>query len=172
LTASGPIGLYGIVEKVVFEPNEQAPERVQVWGAFAYAEGAGASAFSPVRVGYLYFKLPDVIPGFRNQSAIDTIKKEWADLKAVSATGEAVAFGRWTYIAGFGSLDPAQRPVPPSVILHSRPQGGDVSDLRVRPATEPPSSPAVYETNAGIVKIPAQGNQAGIVKQLKDALKR
>ena len=40
LKASGPLGIYGIVEKVVFEPNEQAPERIQLWGAFAYVDGA------------------------------------------------------------------------------------------------------------------------------------
>jgi len=34
LFASGRIGFYGIVEKVVFEPNETAPERIQIWGAF------------------------------------------------------------------------------------------------------------------------------------------
>jgi len=33
--ASGPAGCYAIVEKVVLEPNDKAPERVQVWGVFA-----------------------------------------------------------------------------------------------------------------------------------------
>ena len=37
-SASGPVGIYGIVQRVVFEPSERAPERLQVWGAFAYAE--------------------------------------------------------------------------------------------------------------------------------------
>lgn len=38
-SASGAIGIYGIVERVVFEPDERTPTRVQVWGAFAYADG-------------------------------------------------------------------------------------------------------------------------------------
>ena len=38
LFASGPVGIYGIVERVVFEPSEQAPERIQVWGAFAIVD--------------------------------------------------------------------------------------------------------------------------------------
>ncbi len=38
-SASGPIGVYGIVEKVVFEPNDKNPERVQVFGAFVHVEG-------------------------------------------------------------------------------------------------------------------------------------
>ena len=36
LRGSGPVGIFGIVEKVVFEPDERAPERIQVFGAFAY----------------------------------------------------------------------------------------------------------------------------------------
>ena len=28
LVASGPVGIYGIVEKVVFEPNENAADRI------------------------------------------------------------------------------------------------------------------------------------------------
>ena len=56
LFASGPIGIYGIVEKVVFEPNERSPERIQVWGAFAYVDGGANSGLgvSAVKRGYLY----------------------------------------------------------------------------------------------------------------------
>ena len=59
--ASGPVGIYGIVERVVLEPNDNAPERLQVWGAFAYADGRSTSGLSasPARRGYLYFRLPD-----------------------------------------------------------------------------------------------------------------
>ena len=32
--ASDPVGIYAVVKKVVFEPNETAPERIQIWGAF------------------------------------------------------------------------------------------------------------------------------------------
>src|SRR5687768_10357820 len=59
LGASGPLGIYGIVEKVVFEPNEQSPERIQVWGAFAYVDGGVGSSLtvSAPKRGYLYFRL-------------------------------------------------------------------------------------------------------------------
>src|SRR5437879_11685695 len=40
LIASGPVGIYDIIEKVIFEPNEQAPERIQIWGGFAVGHGA------------------------------------------------------------------------------------------------------------------------------------
>ena len=60
LHASGPLGIYGIVEKVVYEPNDKMPERVQVWGAFAYVETSvvGQSlTVSVAKKGYLYFRL-------------------------------------------------------------------------------------------------------------------
>ena len=31
---NGNIGIYGIVDKVVFEPDGSSPERVQIWGLF------------------------------------------------------------------------------------------------------------------------------------------
>jgi hypothetical protein len=32
LAKNGNIGIYGIVDKVVLEPDENAPERIQIWG--------------------------------------------------------------------------------------------------------------------------------------------
>ena len=174
VSASGQVGIYGIVEKVVFEPNDSAPERVQVWGAFAYVDGNNpqGTVVSNARRGYLYFKLPTLMPGFTDQTQIDNVKREWTDLKAVAGTGQAVGFGRWLYIAGFGSLQPDARPVAPSVILENVPRGGSQIDLRVRPESEAPSAPATYQTNTGIVKLSESGSHAAIVKALKDALRR
>jgi hypothetical protein len=177
--ASGPVGIYGIVEKVVFEPNEQAPERIQVWGAFAYADGAlaprgagdRALSVSQARRGYLYFKLPAVIPGFTEQSQVEAAKREWADLKAVAGTGQAIAFGSWGYIGGFAGLDPATGSNNAPHLLERAPRGGQTTDMHVRPASEAPASPATYQTNAGIVKLSADGSHAAIVKQLRETLK-
>lgn len=81
--ASDPIGIYALVDRVVFEPNETSPERIQVWGAFAIAEGSG-SVYKNAERGYLYYKLsPDRTSVCRN---------EWADLKSVAGTGQIVAF--------------------------------------------------------------------------------
>jgi hypothetical protein len=171
--ASGPVGIYGIVEKVIFEPNEQAPERVQVWGAFAYADGTGGRALSisPAKRGYLYFRLPTVIPGSTEPSQVETVRKEWADLKAVAGTGQAIAFGSWGYIGDFGRLDPATRPKNPPYLLERAPRGGEATDMRVRPASEAPASPAAYQTNAGIVKLAADGSHGAVVRQLQEALR-
>jgi hypothetical protein len=146
---SGPVGVYAIVEKVVFEPNEAAAERVQVWGAFVYVEigGSGGSlGTSPARPGYVYFKLPDLVPGF-NESVIDAVRREWRDLKAVAGTGQPVAFGRWSYFGGFEGFE------------------------LVRPAVLPPSAPETYRTGTGIVKL-TESSHAAVIKQLRDALRR
>jgi hypothetical protein len=172
LLASGPIGFYGIVEKVVFEPSADAPERIQLFGAFMYVEGAGQGlAVSSAKRGYLYFRSRSDIPGFTSEAQVEVTKREWADLKAVAGTGQAIAFGRWGYIGGFGVLQPDTVAGPPSFLYENKPSGGARADLRVRPASEAPSQPATYQTDAGIVKLSDTGSHAAIVKALRDALK-
>jgi hypothetical protein len=179
VAASGPLGIYGIVDRVVFEPDERFPERVQVWGAFAYVDGAsGPLATSPARRGYLYFTLPRFLarrsaqregddPGGESQIAL--IRREWADLKAVAGTGQAVGFGSWAYIGYFGGLQPDVRRSGPPYVLQAAPRGGEQTDLRVRPASETPVNPTAYQTNAGLVKLAERGSHASIVKQLRNA---
>jgi hypothetical protein len=174
VSASGPLGIYGIVEKVVFEPNEASPERIQLWGAFAYFDGATdtRTTISPVGRGYLYFRLP-VAPGGGVDSALSpTVLREWADLKSVAGTGQAVGFGTWGYIGGFWELRPDTANRMPPQILERNAGRNITTDLRVRPASEPPAAPAIYQTNIGVVKIPAQGSHARVVEQLRAALKR
>jgi hypothetical protein len=172
LTASGPLGIYGIVEKVVFEADEKSPQRIQVWGAFAYAEGGTDRGLqvSAIKRGYLYFQMQSP-PGSSTAATPETVRKEWLDLKSVAGTGQAVGFGQWFYMGGFGALQADKRPQAPSNIV--LPRGGPQSqmDLRVRPAAEPPSSPATYETNAGVVKLSENGSHADLVKLLKAAVK-
>lgn len=165
VSASGPLGIYGIVEKVVFEPNEAAAERIQVWGAFSYVEGPipdGLLVVSRPQRGYLYFKVPSGPRGALAEAATAVIRNEWLDLKSVAGTNQPVGFGRWP-----GGV----RENPPSVILGPALRGSE-HEFRVRPAGEAPTSPAVYQTNAGIVKLPDAGNHAWIIRQLRDALNR
>jgi hypothetical protein len=169
--ASGPLGIYGIVEKVVFEPDDKAPDRIQVWGAFAYVDGGVGNSLtvSAPKRGYLYFRLQTAAQG-----GIDTVtqlvRNEWADLKSVAGTGQAVGFGRWGYIGGFGGLEPGSASQYPPYILE-RSMGNPRTDLRVRPATEAPTAPALYQTDSGVVKLSDTGSHAAIVKQLKAALR-
>ena len=83
--ASDPTGIYGFVDRVVLEPSETAPERIQVWGGFALAKTENRDDYQDAERGCLYFKLR---PG---DEAV--CKKEWADLKSVAGTGQLVAFG-------------------------------------------------------------------------------
>jgi hypothetical protein len=82
--ASDPVGIYALVDKVVLEPNETNPERVQIWGAFAIAEGNGYTYKNAER-GYLYYKVNSEKPA--------ACRNEWSDLKSVAGTGQIVAFG-------------------------------------------------------------------------------
>jgi hypothetical protein len=143
LAASGPLGIYGIVERVVFEPDEARAERVQVWGAFALVEG-GESGLGTAKAapGYLYLQLPPRAP----ESEATRIRREWADLEAIAGTGQAVGFGSWW--------------------------GSNESGLRVRRASERPTSPAIYRTDSGVVKLSATGERAALVKELQDALRK
>jgi hypothetical protein len=169
-STSGLVGIYGIIEKVVFEPGDGTPERVQLWGAFAYADGAIGQerSWSPARRGYLYFKLPAA--SVASTSDLELIKREWADLEAAAGTSQALGFGRWGYIGRFE--DVVRATSGPTRFLEWAPGGGAYTDLRVRPATETPSAPAAYQTNAGIVRLTADGSHAELVTQLRAALKR
>jgi len=169
LSASGPMGIYGIVEKVVFEPNEQSPERIQVWGAFSYVDGGVGQSLtvSEAKRGYLYFRRPS---DGSTSALLKAIQNEWTDLKSVAGTGQAVGFGRWSYIGGFGGLQPDVASRNPPYIFERSP-GNPLTDLRVRPAAEPPRGPALYHTDSGIVKLSETGSHADIVKRLKDALR-
>jgi len=164
--ASGPVGLYGIIEKVVFEPSEQAPERIQIWGAFAVVDGGLAHpgvTSKPLR-GYLYFKLPD-------GSARAAAKTEWMDLKSIAGTGQAIGFGNWGFIGSVQDFGARSSSSGIPYFLELYPGGGRQTDVRVRREYDPSASSAVYSTNAGIVKLADQGSHAEIVKQLREALK-
>jgi hypothetical protein len=78
-------GVYARVDKVVFEPNETAPERIQIWGAFALADKENRNSYERAQLGYLYYSLtPD---------KEEICRKEWADLKSIAGSGQIIGFG-------------------------------------------------------------------------------
>jgi hypothetical protein len=161
------------VERVVFEPDEVRAERIQVWGAFAYVDGGAGSGsdVSAAAKGYLYFTVPKTA-GLATTGEIANVRREWADLEAVAGTGQVVGFGQWVYFGKFGGLRPdAPRSGLPYIIARAGP-GGTHTEMRVRPASEPPASPAIYLTNAGIVTLQEHGSHAAIVSALREALRR
>jgi len=82
---SDPVGIFARVDKVVFEPNAEAPERIQIWGAFALAGRENGNVYRAPQRGYLYYSLK---PGKE-----EVCRKEWADLKAVAGTDQIIGFG-------------------------------------------------------------------------------
>ena len=83
--ASDPTGVFAAIDKVVLEPNDTAPERIQIWGAFSLAQGKFGDQYESPKTGYMYFKLPTM--------KSEVAKKEWADLKSVAGKHEIIGFG-------------------------------------------------------------------------------
>src|SRR5688572_26034042 len=82
--ASDPVGVYAYVDRVVLEPSDGQPERIQIWGGFAVAEGRG-DTYAPAKRGYMYYT---VKPGEE-----EICRKEWNDLKTIAGSEQFVAFG-------------------------------------------------------------------------------
>ena len=168
LSASGEVGVYAIVSKVVFEPNDTAPERIQIWGAFTLVDKditTGRQTLTPQR-GYMYFTL------FGSPSQKDVALKEWADFKAIAGTGQAVAFGRFMYIGRFADSLIAG---PNSMML----MGGDPVTFNgshyenpVRAESAPPGTPSPYPLQMGLTKLSTTGSLAAVVEQLHAAIKK
>jgi hypothetical protein len=144
-SASGQAGIIGVIERVVFEPSAEAPERVQVWGAFTIAEYVPSQGFTrfygPGSRGYLYFTLP------ADRTRVENARREWADLKAVAGTKQAIAFVYWDRFR---------------------------SDklVSVREAATKPMVPDVYTTDLGVTKLGATGPYEALVAQLLKLIER
>jgi hypothetical protein len=82
--ASDPVGIYALVEKVVLEPKDDKAERAQVWGVFRFAVKNSGDEYSAPVYGHIDYGLA---PG-----KTDDTRREWADLKKIAGTGQAVAF--------------------------------------------------------------------------------
>jgi hypothetical protein len=171
VSASGRMALYGVVDRVVLEPNEQAPTRIQLWGAFAYGDLTPATMTpqkteSAVRRGHVYFKLPD------DQASRQAALAEWRDLKSVAGTGQAVAFGLWGYVSYFSELDPYVAPAQPttrSVANGQRANAGAPVNLQIKDGRDALGEPVEYTPNEGVIRLPESGSRAAIVKALKTA---
>jgi len=139
--ASGPIGVYALVDKVTFEPSADHPERIRMSGVFVISsvpDGCGSpsnpcsTSYSSPQKGYLYFSLP-------KQNA-DQALREWQDVKSLAGKGD---------VFGFGS-------------------GWFRNDAKVRKEGDPQEPPQVWPiNNTGVVVVPATQTQAKVLLQFK-----
>lgn len=90
--ASVPLGVYAIVDKVVLEPTDAEPQRIQIWGTFALWDDRPGLGYRAPERGYLYFSC------LREQIGI--CRNEWADLKSIAGTGQMIGFGSRSLAAG------------------------------------------------------------------------
>jgi hypothetical protein len=132
LRASDFVGVYCLADKVVFEPNDTEPQRVQIWGAFLMTDGRAGGAYAAAARGYLYY----TCPSGKDAACLN----EWADLKSVTGTGQAVGFGARFQANG-----------------------------RVRKTTEAVASPDAYPIQFGLVRLGKDAYAQGLLAQLKDA---
>jgi hypothetical protein len=106
LYASDFTGVYAVIDKVVLEPSDTAPARVQIWGAFALSDGQRGSNYKPAEKGYLYYAC---------EAGRESIcRNEWADLKSVAGTGTGVGFG-YRYSATGRIRKADEKPASPDV---------------------------------------------------------
>ena len=81
--AGGPPPVCMVVDKIVLEPDEKAPTRIQVWGTFIFCKD-NATYDAPVS-GYLYYTA--------DKGKEEACRKEWAKLQKLAADKHIVALG-------------------------------------------------------------------------------
>src|SRR4030095_14952863 len=107
-------------------------------------------------------KLAPVVSGDTAKMPQQVAKKEWADLKSVAGTGQAIMFGSWTsYYLGEGRHRESG--------FVGCPANDDV--LRVHESKERSPSAIPYTMDTGITKIPSQGKFADLIAELQDKLR-
>jgi hypothetical protein len=103
---SDPAAVYGIVDKVVFLPDEAQPDRAEIWGRFCVAEGQFGDYYRSARTGYLL-----VQAGKEPAAAV----AQWRELAALAKAGDptVVSFGTRYEMLGLRVAAPDQpRPEP------------------------------------------------------------
>jgi hypothetical protein len=81
--AGGPPPVCMAVDRLVWEPSEAAPTRIQIWGVFTLLQ-QGTKYGTPIR-GYLYYAAP--------KGREEQCRKDWKVLSQLVAENHLVAFG-------------------------------------------------------------------------------
>lgn len=130
--ASDRTGVYALIDEVKLLPDENAPERVKVYGVFVTAprDGQGPrTPYEPPAPGHLYLSAP-------SPEKLEACRAEWKDLARVAGRKEIVAFGE-----RYGEVPVVRPPLPDGV--RRRERGPDPHPLAgVRKVTELEAHPA------------------------------
>ena len=59
---SDPVGIYAVVDKVVFAPDSASPSTIQIWGVFSLSEGKPGDNYGAPARGYMYYSVNDKNP--------------------------------------------------------------------------------------------------------------
>lgn len=140
VSASGPIAVYALIDKVTLQPNSDQPQRILIYGVFSTARGQNGSAYSEPQRGYLCFSLPAQGPVGGGQDPRQLALTEWSDLHSVAGTRRVVGFGG----AWYGKVRVRQSP------------------------TEAANDPDVYTLNFGVKKLDASNPNAKQLLDYKD----
>jgi hypothetical protein len=148
--AKDGVGVYALIDRVVFEPDPGNPERVQLWGIFRVADTfriedgkltrITLTGFQPVARGHMYFELNPDHPA--------ETRSEWRQIARQAGTGRPIAFG--------ARVPGMEREIP----LAGRFDATAMNDTayigwmiryngRVRTAVAEPSDPDVYPMRMG-----------------------
>jgi hypothetical protein len=88
---SDPCGVYGVIDRVAFAPDEANPSTIQIFGTFALSDKKPGDNYRPAVKGYLYYKVDPA-----NERAS---RAEWSDLKSVAGSKSIVGFAaKWVSI--------------------------------------------------------------------------
>ena len=149
LAKNGNVGIYGIVEKVVFEPDESSPERIQVWGLFVVPVPISSGSYKAPQRGVLYFGIPP--------DRKETARKEWVELKRLAGSGRILGFTEYWVP---NPSDPQGNPHT-SLVVHVHENG-------------PLGLPDAYPLGIGILRIDdahkPEDYERRIITQLRESL--
>jgi hypothetical protein len=87
LDASTVVGIFAIVDRVEFEPDNVAPQRIRISGVFVVPVPVSSGLHKPPLRGTLCFTLP---PGM-----VEAVLRDWFSLEASAGTGRVVGFGEY-----------------------------------------------------------------------------
>jgi hypothetical protein len=147
---SDPVGVYGLIDKVVLLPDEQKPTEAEIHGTFAVARGHGEYVAAPT-VGCLWYKV-----GNKPEEAV----RQWRELAKQAGTQMPIGFSsRFAQVKSPLVVTPSGAPKPAAASVYDtdfglglhRTDGADYGVLRELRLTPKPRTPAP----SGAVKVKA-----------------